>query len=75
MRRVLGWFVPIFVASAAAVSIYKMVVAPRPQPVPDDEAHKPFVSTEACMECHDPTDGLAPRSKDHPETKVCMDCH
>jgi len=75
IRRVLGWVVPIVFVAAVTFSLYEMITAPRPRPVPKDEAHETFESVEACMECHDPVDGLAPRSKDHPVTKVCMDCH
>ncbi len=74
MKTLYGHLITAGFVALMGLVVYKMIVAPRPRPVPDDEAHRPFVDADACMDCHG-DDGPEPRPEDHPVTVVCMDCH
>jgi hypothetical protein len=74
MKAFYGHLITVTIVALMGLAVYKMVMAPRPRPVPDDEDHKPFVDADTCMLCH-ASDGPEPRPPSHPETVVCMDCH
>jgi cytochrome c553 len=73
MRRAL---IGALVIGAVAVALMLWLLATRriPPPVPADAAHAASRSEADCVVCHGP-DGAAPRSKRHPLSDRCFQCH
>lgn len=59
---------------AVAGMLWLLATRKTPPPIPIDRAHVSSPGEQDCVACHGP-DGAAPRTKNHPLSDRCFQCH
>ena len=73
MRRVLLLGAAVALLLVAGM-LWLLATRTPPPPIPVDDEHVQARQVDDCQICHSP-DGPAPRSRNHPMSQRCFQCH